>query len=120
MLTQRVRRESPSFGSLLAVQAALRALDRRHARTLFAAAPTGPRALRLRQTDAAEAALLAAGTPLTVDELLLLVRAQGTPVGGVRPKSTLASSLSQDPRFASRIEAGRPVWVLVRPLADAD
>jgi hypothetical protein len=116
-LTARVRRESPSFGSLLAVQAALHALDRRASRRR-PGGQAGPRALRLRQTDAAEAALLAAGRALSTDDLLPLVRAQGTVVGGTSPKATLASSLSQDPRFVSRKEAGRPVWVLVRPLAD--
>jgi hypothetical protein len=110
--------QSPTFRRLRGVLAELDALDRLLAQPHAADPAVLPAPLR--QTDAAETVLRRSGTPLSIGELLLLVREQGARVGGVRPRSTLASALSQDPRFvAFAQEGGYRWWLASVPRPDA-
>jgi hypothetical protein len=64
------------------------------------------------QRDAAVLAIAKAGHPLTTKELLDLVRAQGTPVGGSDPATNLSSALSRDPRARSIPWGDAKAWWL--------
>jgi hypothetical protein len=67
---------------------------------------------RISHTGAAAQVIAELGHPVPISMLLELVAARGAIVGGQRPASTLASSLSQDPRFSSIIWHGQRSWWL--------
>jgi hypothetical protein len=74
------------------------------------AGPGGRR--RISHTGAAAQVIAEMGQPVPISQLLDLVAARGAIVGGQRPASTLASSLSQDPRFSSIVWRGQRSWWL--------
>jgi hypothetical protein len=67
---------------------------------------------RISHTGAAAQVIAELGHPVPISQLLELVAARGAVVGGQRPASTLASSLSQDPRFSSIVWQGQRSWWL--------
>lgn len=74
---------------------------------------TGPGGRRrISQTGAAAQVIAELGHPVPISQLLELVASRGAVVGGQRPASTLASSLSQDPRFSSIVWQGQRSWWL--------